>query len=1473
MAKKIQIDIEVNGKMQKATLSAKKLRKALADVDEQQGKVGRSAGETDRRMKGAAKATSNGTKEFAKMSQGMGGLVGAYATVAANVFALSAAFEFLKNAAQIDQLEKAQISFAGNTGVALASVTTSLREASDGMLGFREAAQAAAIGVAKGFGPDQLEKLAVGARKVSAVLGRDFEDAFDRLVRGVSKAEPELLDELGITLRLETATKRYADALGLQADQLTEAQRSQAVLLETQRQLDSQFGSIDAPVNPFIQLKKTFEDIIKSVTQTLLPIFSAFAEIINGSAVSAATVFGALGLSIAKTILPMDEINKGIQDFGEKATTKVNAAKKAQEDYKKAIDKNSLAFKDQKKALQEAAQAAVKAGSKSKTVAKIAAGQDVPAIEMASFKNTLARAEADSAATGTAMKGVFAGVKDSIITNLSTAFARSQDAAKVTDSKFKIAFNNIGLYAKIAGAQIQKGLAAGLNAAADGAGKLVKSIGKLVNILALAGLVDILKETALSITAAAEGVVGSIAKFAGLGNLYEGSGFQKFLASGREGVKDYRKIREEVKAVERSLKATATDASNIAKGLVRAAAARDRFAAEGDLGAARDAERGIQEKTMTALATLDISGLAQDIKDLPLDKQVGKAQAFVESLGPLLQHIPQLREALTSTSFTADGFVDKLEGMQRAAQDGNANYSAFTDQLANFGSTIAGSDLISAVFVMDEFKKSADAAVASTKDVTGNLRIMERYDAVFQKAGITATEFREKLQGLQTEQDNLRTSSVTLQKQQIDTANILNPLDRERAKIVDDIAAAEQAHAEKVQQVNTERALAMLLAPKERAAALVRIADLEAEADVAAYLLKVLRDTRQVKLDAVDEKSDILNLKEGQKALDLQKQILDLQQKGAREMMSAAAAREKVLRYELENVLRENPNASEEQILKAKIAVEKEIVKNRIATANQEYNLKVAMIDMEEKILIARTKLAKAEYESRMKSEDRPVDATITGLYDDVITNAGDSASLARAAAGINRAAAIATADGALKGFQRALEDQSFGNAIDQATRSGFQSGLTGALTEIGSGGSGTEALKKMGNAMWRGVVEEASKRASQAITDFLFGADDPAAQMATAMQTGATQIQTAHSAGATKIATAITGSLATFEGKMACCDKPKPVKLDPTSTRIVKKAVSEEDKPKTVTEGMQTTEVGYTEHNGKMIEEVKVIASKTETITESFGHFTTSLKDLFDSNTEGGFLEKMSNIFMEGGNVFKTVFSTLMTKLSSIMSSSGGDGKGGFLSSIFSMFFGQGSGGEGGGFFSKIFSFFSGFFTGGAAPAGRYGGKFTGPKAMFGGIFGPGGMPFLSGMGMRLGPFGGMMNMMGGKLMKMLPMILMMFALSKGRKMFRYGGVSSGMFGEGGIAKGTAAGYPAILHGTEAVVPLPNGRSIPVEMSGQGSSVNNVSVNVSVDNNGNGSVSTNSANELGAVIGQAVQIEIQKQKRHGGLLSPYGAK
>jgi hypothetical protein len=106
----------------------------------------------------------------------------------------------------------------------------------------------------------------------------------------------------------------------------------------------------------------------------------------------------------------------------------------------------------------------------------------------------------------------------------------------------------------------------------------------------------------------------------------------------------------------------------------------------------------------------------------------------------------------------------------------------------------------------------------------------------------------------------------------------------------------------------------------------------------------------------------------------------------------------------------------------------------------------------------------------------------------------------------------------------------------------------------------------------------------------------------------------------------------------------------------------------------------------------------------------------------------------------------------------------------------------------------------------------------------------------------------------------------------FRYGGIAKD-YSIGGIARGPQAGYPATLHGTEAVVPLPNNKSIPVDLQGAGSQ-NNVVVNVSVNNEGGATedtqADTNEGKKFGSAISAAVQKEIIKQQRNGGLLSPY---
>ena len=95
------------------------------------------------------------------MAQGMTGtLVPAYAILASNIFAITAAFHFLKKAADFRVMQDAQVAFTGATGVGMRSLTASIQEASGAMLDFQTASESAAIGTAAGLNVTQITQLA-----------------------------------------------------------------------------------------------------------------------------------------------------------------------------------------------------------------------------------------------------------------------------------------------------------------------------------------------------------------------------------------------------------------------------------------------------------------------------------------------------------------------------------------------------------------------------------------------------------------------------------------------------------------------------------------------------------------------------------------------------------------------------------------------------------------------------------------------------------------------------------------------------------------------------------------------------------------------------------------------------------------------------------------------------------------------------------------------------------------------------------------------------------------------------------------------------------------------------------------------------------------------------------------------------------------------------------------------------------------
>jgi tape measure domain-containing protein len=104
----------------------------------------------------------------------------------------------------------------------------------------------------------------------------------------------------------------------------------------------------------------------------------------------------------------------------------------------------------------------------------------------------------------------------------------------------------------------------------------------------------------------------------------------------------------------------------------------------------------------------------------------------------------------------------------------------------------------------------------------------------------------------------------------------------------------------------------------------------------------------------------------------------------------------------------------------------------------------------------------------------------------------------------------------------------------------------------------------------------------------------------------------------------------------------------------------------------------------------------------------------------------------------------------------------------------------------------------------------------------------------------------------------------------FATGGIAPGgfrAFANGGMVTGPTMGLVGEGRYNEAIVPLPDGKSIPVELGG--ASQGNVNVVVNVDAKGS-QVEGNEAQskQLGRVVSAAVQAEIVKQQRPGGLLS-----
>ena len=335
--------VKEDGSLEKITKKAK----GAADATD---KLNNKKNRYNRQEKGAAQLTSNSTKAFSKQAQTVGGtLVPAYATLAANVFAITAAFGVLQRSGGIQKLEEG-LNFTGRAaGQNLPYIADRLREITGAAVSTADAMKSVAVGISAGFSQGQMEGLTKVAKGASLALGRDMTDAMDRLTRGAAKLEPEILDELGILVRLDEVSQDYAASVGKSVDELSSFEKRMAFTNAIIDQGTKKFGNLAKAVdeNPYNKLAASFADLSQTLIQGLSVALNPIVSLLASSPMALVGVLVLFGSTILKQLVPAVDIVIGRQKVlaNAAAVSAQKASKVISKEYTKAVASVSKAFK------------------------------------------------------------------------------------------------------------------------------------------------------------------------------------------------------------------------------------------------------------------------------------------------------------------------------------------------------------------------------------------------------------------------------------------------------------------------------------------------------------------------------------------------------------------------------------------------------------------------------------------------------------------------------------------------------------------------------------------------------------------------------------------------------------------------------------------------------------------------------------------------------------------------------------------------------------------------------------------------------------------------------------------------------------------------------------------------------------------------------------------------------------------------
>lgn len=307
-------------------ISAKKTASAARQTADEaaKGTAGGKASEDSGLARGVTESTGAAARDFANQARGLGGLVHVYATFAANIFAISAAFSALNKVANITNMVKGLEQLGAASGKNLGQVSKDLVKVSDGALSLADSMQAVAQASSGGMSSANILRMGNVAKQASQALGRDMTDAVSRLTRGITKIEPELLDELGIMVKVDEATRNYANQIGKTASSLTNFEKRQAYANAVLEEGERKFSSIKLDANPYQKILASITNIAVAGGELINKVLSPILNFMSQSPTALTAGLALVITQLTKQALPaLVSWNKGLKEAGKAASEKI----------------------------------------------------------------------------------------------------------------------------------------------------------------------------------------------------------------------------------------------------------------------------------------------------------------------------------------------------------------------------------------------------------------------------------------------------------------------------------------------------------------------------------------------------------------------------------------------------------------------------------------------------------------------------------------------------------------------------------------------------------------------------------------------------------------------------------------------------------------------------------------------------------------------------------------------------------------------------------------------------------------------------------------------------------------------------------------------------------------------------------------------------------------------------------------------